>query len=80
VYYVDTDFDGVADSWVKLGEPFYPTDVPRNPSLKNVHIIVTWLDLNGGNKQLEMFGSIAPIAQSQSFQVKYRLPSTLAMP
>ena len=80
VYYVDTNFDGVADSWAKVGDPFFPIDLPRNASLKNVHIIVTWLDMNGVSKQLAMYGSIAPIVPSQSFQVKYRLPSTLAMP
>jgi len=80
VYYVDTNFDGVADSWAKVGEPFFPIDLPRNVSLKNVHIVVSWLDMNGVSKKLEMFGSIAPIVQSQSFQVKYRSSSTLAMP
>jgi hypothetical protein len=80
VYYVDTNFDDVADSWVKVGEPFYPIDLPRNPHLKNVHVIVTWLDINGVKKKLEMFGSIAPIVQSQSFQAKYRSSSVLAIP
>jgi hypothetical protein len=80
LYYVDTNFDDVADSWVKVGEPFYPIDLPRHASLKNVHIMVTWLNINGVRKHLEMFGSIAPIAQSQSFQAKHRLSSTLAMP
>ena len=80
LYYVDTDFDEVADSLVKVGEPFYPVVVPRNASLKNVHITVSWLDISGDNKKLDMFGSIAPVAQSQSFQVKYRLASTLAIP
>ena len=80
LYYVDTNFDGVADSWVKTGEPFFPVDLPRNANLKSVNIVVTWFDINGDNKQLEMFGSIAPITQSQSFQAKYRTSSTLAMP
>ncbi len=80
MYFVDTSFDGVADSWVKAGEPFFPIVLPRNANLKNIHIIVTWLDINGANKTLEMFGSIAPIAPSQSFQAKYRSSSTLAMP
>ena len=79
-YYVDTNFDGVADSWVKAGELFFPVDLPRNADLKSVHIIVTWHDISGDSKQIEMFGSIAPVAQSQSFQVKYRSLSTLAMP
>jgi hypothetical protein len=48
--------------------------------LKRVHIVVTWLDISGESKQIEMFGSIAPILQSQSFQAKYRLSSTLAVP
>lgn len=80
LYYVDTDFDGVADSLVKVGEPFYPIVLPRNASLKNVHIMVTWLGISGDNKQLDMFGSIAPVAQSQSFQAKYRSSSTSALP
>lgn len=80
LYYVDTNFDGIADSWVKTGEPFFPVDLPRNVDLKNVNIVVAWLDINGESKQLEMFGSIAPIAQSQSFQVKYRSSSSMATP
>lgn len=80
LYYVDTNFDGVADSWVKLGSPFFPVDLPRNVDLKNVHIMVSWRDSHGESKQIEMFGSIAPIAQSQSFQTKYRSSSSLAVP
>jgi hypothetical protein len=80
LYYVDTNFDEVADSWVKTGKPFFPVDLPRNANLKNVNIVVTWLDINGNSKQLEMFGSIAPIAQSQSFHAKYRTSSTFAKP
>lgn len=80
LYYVDTNFDGVADSWAKVGAPFFPVELPRNANLKNVHIIVTWLDTNGNNKQIDMFGSIAPIEQSQSFQTKYRSLSSLAEP
>jgi hypothetical protein len=80
LYYVDTNFNGIADSWAKAGDPFFPVDLPRNADLKSVHILVSWLDINGNSKQIEMFGSIAPIAQSQSFQAKYRLSSTLAVP
>ena len=80
MYYVDTTFNGIADSWVKHGDPFYPIDLPRNADLKSVHIVVTWLDISGYSKQIEMFGSIAPILQSQSFQAKYRSSSTLAVP
>lgn len=80
LYYVDTNYDGIADSWAKFGEPFYPDDLPRNTDLKNVNIVVTWFDVNGKSKQLEIFGSIAPVAQSQSFQVKYRSSSSLVVP
>lgn len=80
LYYVDTNFDGVADRWTKLGEPFFPADLPRNADLKSIHIMVTWLDINGDSKQVDMFGSIAPVMQSQSFQAKYRLSSSLAVP
>jgi hypothetical protein len=80
LYYVDTNFDGVADSWVKMGDLFFPVELPRIANLKNVHIIVTWVDTEGINKQIDMFGSIAPIEQSQSFQSKYRSESSLAKP
>ncbi|MFT6284022.1 MAG: hypothetical protein ACJAXM_000486 [Arenicella sp.] len=80
VYYVDTTSNGVADSWAKVGEPFFPVDLPRNADLKSVHIMVTWIDIRGESKQIDMFGSIAPIAQSQSYQAKYRSLSTLAVP
>lgn len=80
LYYVDTNFDGVSESWVKVDSPFFPIEMPRNANLKNVHITVTWLDTNGNNKQIDMFGSIAPIEQSQSFQTKYRSSSALAEP
>jgi hypothetical protein len=80
LYYVDTKFDGIADSWVKAGDPFFPVDLPRNADLKNISIMVTWVDINGDNKQLEMFGSIVPIAPSQSYQAKYRSSSVLAVP
>jgi hypothetical protein len=80
MYYVDTNFNDLADSWVKVGDPFFPINLPRYVDLKNVHIIITWVDISGLNKQLEMYGSIAPIAQSHSFQAKYRLSSSLATP
>jgi hypothetical protein len=80
LYYVDTNFDDIADHWAKVGDPFFPVNLPQNANLKSVHIIVTWLDINGDSKQIDMFGSIAPIAQSQSFQTKYRSSSSLAAP
>jgi hypothetical protein len=80
MYFVDTNFDGVADSWAKAGESFFPDVLPRNADLKNVNVMITWIDINGQSKRLEMFGSIAPIMQSQSFQAKYRTSSVLAVP
>lgn len=80
LYYVDTNFDDVADSWVKLGSPFFPVKLPRNADLKNVQVTVSWLDTNGDTKKIDIFGSIAPIEPAQSFQTKYRLTSALAVP
>ena len=80
VYFVDTTFNGIADSWVQDGEPFFPVNLPRNVGLKHVHIVVTWRDISGDSKKVEMFGNIAPILQSQSFQAKYRSLSTQAVP
>ncbi|MEP1447616.1 MAG: hypothetical protein ABJK37_16035 [Paraglaciecola sp.] len=80
LYYVDTNFDDVADSWVKLGSPFFPVNLPRNADLKNVQVTVSWFDTNGDPKTINIFGSIAPISLAQSFQAKYRLTSALAVP
>ena len=68
LYYVDTTFNGIADSWVKEGEPFFPINLPRYADLKNVQTIFTWIDINALSKQLEWFGSIAPIALCQRCQ------------
>ncbi|WP_299074117.1 prepilin-type N-terminal cleavage/methylation domain-containing protein [uncultured Paraglaciecola sp.] len=80
LYFVDTNFDDVADTWVKFGAPFFPTKKGRFADLKSVKVMVTWMDTSGDSKQLDMFGYIAPVAQASSFHAKYRLPSTLAIP
>jgi hypothetical protein len=80
LYYVDTNFNGIADSWVKAGEPFYPIELPRHVHMKNVQVSITWIDIKGDSKQINLFSSISPLSQGQSFHTKKRLPSTIAQP
>lgn len=79
-YYVDTDFDGYADSWKSAEEPFYPAILPRYAGLKNVKVTISWTNTKGEPEKIAVFGSIAPLLPSQSFQTKYRLSSTQATP
>ena len=80
VYFVDSNFDGLADNWVKVGDPFYPTEEPRFAGLKKITVSVFWEDTDGKSKQLYLVGNIAPIVLSQSYQIKQRSVSVFAVP
>jgi hypothetical protein len=80
LYYVDTDKDKVADSWVKIGDKFFPNVTPQHSDIKSVAVNLIWLDQHRQLKQLTLLGNIVPIAQSPSFQTKYRIKSVFASP
>lgn len=80
LYFVDTNFDGIPDKWVKLNQPFYPKILPSMPDLKSIKVSVSWLNTSGQSKQIIMYGSLAPVAMSQSFHTKYLTASAQAIP
>ncbi len=80
LYYVDSNFDGIADSWSKIADANYPNPKPRFAHLKSILITVAWLDTQGSTKSITLNNHIAPIAMGQSFHTKYRLTSSFAKP
>lgn len=80
LYLVDSNFDDIADRWVKTGEPFYPRVLPQYPHLKSIKVSVSWLDDSAESKQVDMYCTLAPLAKSQSFHTRYRKSSVFAKP
>lgn len=80
LFYVDTDGDTQADSWVKFGDPFYPKLIPRVSDLKTASIEVSWLNNKGVAKKIGVLSHIAPILPSNSFQTRYRTTNASANP
>ncbi|MGS2720298.1 type IV pilus modification PilV family protein [Paraglaciecola aestuariivivens] len=80
LYYVDSNFDGVADSWIQVGDPLFPSSPPLFADLKSVAITVDWLDTQGNSKSISLMGRLAPMAISQSAQVTHLSASTFAQP
>lgn len=69
-YYVDTDADGVEDTWVQVGDADYPVPVPANAAQKVVSVAVSWTDNEGQSNSISLDGNIAPIALGNSYQAK----------
>lgn len=68
-YFIDTDADGDADTWLEEGDAGLPMDLPSYPSQKKVIVTVSYNDNSGSAKQVDLVGSIAPIPVGRSFQV-----------
>lgn len=69
-YYVDTDADGTADSWLNAGDPGLPAALPTVASQKVVNIAVSWTDTEGNLQSVSLDGNIAPVPVSGSNQAK----------
>lgn len=67
-YFVDTDADGTDDTWVTAVSADAPVPLPAFPTQKLVTINVSWNDIDGSTKQVNIDGSFAPIPASRSFQ------------
>jgi prepilin-type N-terminal cleavage/methylation domain-containing protein len=67
-YYVDTDGDGSKDTWVNAASADAPSPLPATASQKLVSVVVAWTDIDGATKQINIQGSLAPVAFSRSFQ------------
>jgi prepilin-type N-terminal cleavage/methylation domain-containing protein len=69
-YYVDTDADGKADSWLNAGAPGMPVPLPMVVSQKVVNVTVSWTDTEGNIQSVSLDGNIAPVPLSASNQAK----------
>ncbi|WP_100656635.1 type IV pilus modification PilV family protein [Alteromonas flava] len=67
-YFVDTDADGTADTWLNAGNPGLPLVLPTYPSQKAVTVTVAYVDSEGNAKNVTIDGNIAPIPVGRSFQ------------
>ncbi|MCU7555726.1 prepilin-type N-terminal cleavage/methylation domain-containing protein [Alteromonas sp. ASW11-19] len=79
-YYVDTDADGQADTWVPEGDPAVPVPTPVLSGKKVVEVSVTWTEHQGGTKSLQLEGSVAPVPVSRSFQATNETDNAKAQP
>lgn len=69
-YFVDTNADGVEDTWVTFGDANFPVVLPANAAQKVVVVSVSWTDNEGNSQSITLDGNIAPIAQGTSYQAK----------
>lgn len=69
-YYVDTDADGIEESWVQAGDVDFPVTVPANAAQKVVSVTISWTDNEGNSSAISLDGNIAPIALGNSYQAK----------
>ncbi|MFT4994196.1 MAG: type II secretory pathway pseudopilin PulG [Paraglaciecola sp.] len=79
-YYVDTNDDGVEDTWVQLGDADYPAVLPANAAQKVVSVAVAWTDNEGHSNSISLDGNIAPIALGNSYQAKNESDNAKASP
>ncbi len=78
-YYVDTDMDGQADSWLAAGAPGLPTTLPA-VGQKQVVVTVSWTDPIEGTKSVNLAGKIAPVPQGLSYHALNEADDTKKTP
>lgn len=79
-YYVDTDGDGTADSWLNAGAAGLPVPLPTVASQKVVNVTTTWTDTEGNLQSVNLDGNIAPVPLSASNQAKNESASSKNKP
>lgn len=80
LYYVDSDFDQIADLWVTKGHSLFPKLLPNFSHLKMVVVEVKWLDLDGIVQKIVINSYIPPLPPSNSFHILYRESSANTLP
>ncbi|MFT2091604.1 type IV pilus modification PilV family protein [Paraglaciecola sp. 2405UD69-4] len=79
-YYIDSDFDGLADKWVQSSSIGFPQPAPQFPDLKATNVIIDWIDLAGENKNFVLSGVVIPVPMARSFHTLYESSSLRAAP
>ncbi|MDM7860816.1 hypothetical protein QTP81_09435 [Alteromonas sp. ASW11-36] len=67
-YFVDTNADGTADTWLNAGNIGLPLVLPNYPTQKAVTVSVSYVGADGDAKVVSVDGNIAPIPVGRSFQ------------
>ncbi|MDU0356078.1 prepilin-type N-terminal cleavage/methylation domain-containing protein [Paraglaciecola aquimarina] len=80
LYYVDSDLDNIADTWVSSGNVLMPTDLPLYADMKTVTVNLSWKNAENQSQTLSVLGHIAPVQQSNTFQVLHRATSINSVP
>lgn len=80
LYYVDSNFDHIADLWVTKGHGLFPKLLPNVANLKMVVIKVEWFALDGVSQKIVINSYIAPLPASNSFHALYRENSANTSP
>jgi Tfp pilus assembly protein PilV len=65
-YFIDTDDDKQADTWVGLNHPKLVPPIPIVAGQKSISIKIDWLDYQGTEQSLVLNGTITPVPQSRS--------------
>lgn len=66
-YFIDSDADGVNDTWLDEGHPDLPDDLPSFSAQKYIVVSVAWTDYQGNAQSVTVSGNVAPIDQGNSF-------------
>jgi Tfp pilus assembly protein PilV len=79
-YFIDTNDDKQADTWVGLNHPNLVPPIPAVAGQKSISIKIDWLDYQGNAQSLVLNGTITPIPQSRSILTLTALASVDQIP
>ena len=65
-YFIDTDDNKQADTWVDLNHPKLLPPIPVVAGQKSISIKIDWSDYQGNEQSLVLNGTITPVPQSRS--------------
>lgn len=65
-YFIDTDDNKQADTWVDLNHPKLLPPIPVVAGQKSISIKIDWSDYQGNKQSLVLNGTITPVPQSRS--------------
>ncbi|NDW22893.1 type IV pilus modification PilV family protein [Alteromonas hispanica] len=79
-YYVDTNADGIPETWVNEGTPSAPSPEPPVADQKLVSVSIAWTDVEGQVKNVSLESIIPPVLASRSFQANNETDNAKVQP
>lgn len=79
-YFVDTDADGIEDTWLNDGDAGLPDPLPTAAAQKVVGVTIGWTDPEGIAQSVTLDANIAPVAIGTSYQAKNESDNAKAQP